>query len=296
MSLTLEEFANNIVKHPNVKRCSYIFIKGADKDKVCNCRVYGDGEFCTKCRSKKQHICNIDKLKSVIETAQQKVIETTQKIEKSITITTPFTWNNKILCNINYIEKNTSDKINTIINLIDKNDNLYIVNANSDFISKNYILTVDIAIHNIPNGYYFLGSIIKISLENPINYNILRFFEDSRRYIIDHITKENEPIFKKIDNNSLFRIAEPYYLQINNFSYSNVKRLNEHILAPAPDIDDCKNPCLFCLSKPRIYAFVPCGHLSACEDCGNITNLEKLNKKECPSCRKYISSIMRIYN
>ena len=300
MILTIEEFANNVVKYPNKYRCSYIFIKGKDKNMVCNtysgeCLLPLEEIRCLTCKSKKSHPYNNQKMKEAIEKAKQIAVEkAAEKAAKDLISISSLDWNDKKLCDIKYIEIGFT--LTTDITSINSNDNLYLVNGNENFIADKSILNVDIAVHHLANGNFFLGTITRMSLTNPITYNILRFFEDSKSYNVNQLIS-GEPIFKDLTKNKLFRIVDPYYLQVNHFYHTAVKKLNQDISTePNPDLEDCNNPCLFCLSKPRIYAFVPCGHLSACEDCGNVQKLEKLNKTQCPFCRKTISSIMRIYN
>jgi hypothetical protein len=78
-------------------------------------------------------------------------------------------------------------------------------------------------------------------------------------------------------------------------------KINQHDKTKAVPIiedeieEDVKNPCTICLDKPRIYASVPCGHLSLCESCGKDDGLAKI-KNSCPCCRENITGLLRIYN
>ncbi len=56
---------------------------------------------------------------------------------------------------------------------------------------------------------------------------------------------------------------------------------------------DDSERCVFCLEAKRSVAFVPCGHVAACEDCINQEFLSQC--KECPICRKTFLALMKIY-
>lgn len=51
-----------------------------------------------------------------------------------------------------------------------------------------------------------------------------------------------------------------------------------------------KNDCILCYSQKADVAFVDCGHMIVCSDCG-----KKLDKKKCPICRRKILKLLKIY-
>ena len=55
------------------------------------------------------------------------------------------------------------------------------------------------------------------------------------------------------------------------------------------EISDSNQECRICLDKPSCFAFVPCGHICACEDC-----VKKL-PKDCPICRNEITGTLKVY-
>ncbi|KPA81400.1 hypothetical protein ABB37_03777 [Leptomonas pyrrhocoris] len=55
---------------------------------------------------------------------------------------------------------------------------------------------------------------------------------------------------------------------------SSNSRLNEDLLGVGE-----KELCVVCMDRPRCYAFLPCGHISCCEDCTKLLD-------QCPLCRQ----------
>jgi E3 ubiquitin-protein ligase MUL1 len=52
--------------------------------------------------------------------------------------------------------------------------------------------------------------------------------------------------------------------------------------------------CVICLRERRNAAFVPCGHLVCCCNCGERVQLK--DKALCPVCRQDIKYMLRVYN
>lgn len=50
-----------------------------------------------------------------------------------------------------------------------------------------------------------------------------------------------------------------------------------------------ESACCICLDCPKSHAFVPCGHLSICDECAAKSSLN------CPICRKRATAIMKVY-
>lgn len=52
------------------------------------------------------------------------------------------------------------------------------------------------------------------------------------------------------------------------------------------------NPCVICMSEPKSHAFLPCGHLCACEICA----FEAFGRTgDCPICRQEANSVAQIF-
>ena len=61
--------------------------------------------------------------------------------------------------------------------------------------------------------------------------------------------------------------------------------------APKPEVfrttDDGDNECKICMDSNIWGAFMPCGHMVACEDCA-------ARLADCPICRKSIQSVLQV--
>uniref|UniRef100_A0A914Q596 RING-type domain-containing protein n=1 Tax=Panagrolaimus davidi TaxID=227884 RepID=A0A914Q596_9BILA len=66
-----------------------------------------------------------------------------------------------------------------------------------------------------------------------------------------------------------------------------IENLEKSCLKTEINYNESSN-CLLCCSAPKEYAFLPCFHLIACEECS-----EKCS--ECPICRKRINDTLKIY-
>ena len=52
--------------------------------------------------------------------------------------------------------------------------------------------------------------------------------------------------------------------------------------------------CVICMSKPRDFAFYPCGHQCLCEDCAQKFRTQARHNL-CPICRYRVKDIIRVY-
>jgi len=56
--------------------------------------------------------------------------------------------------------------------------------------------------------------------------------------------------------------------------------------------------CVICMENPKTHTFVPCGHLSLCEECSQSPHYSSIgdrNTIKCPICREESSMIMKVY-
>lgn len=54
--------------------------------------------------------------------------------------------------------------------------------------------------------------------------------------------------------------------------------------------------CIICLQHPKTHAFVPCGHLTLCDECAILPNFSlKKKERKCPICRKDSTMLMKVY-
>lgn len=63
----------------------------------------------------------------------------------------------------------------------------------------------------------------------------------------------------------------------------------EEAIAPSQEEEDESTLCVVCLTRPRSYAIVPCGHMCLCETCTPTIG------PICPMCRRDVGTTMRIY-
>lgn len=57
---------------------------------------------------------------------------------------------------------------------------------------------------------------------------------------------------------------------------------------------DGATPCIICLDKPPIFAFIPCGHRCLCARCAE--RLPTALRRRCPACRRDASSLIQIFD
>ncbi len=71
------------------------------------------------------------------------------------------------------------------------------------------------------------------------------------------------------------------------------KRSDDVSVIQSMDGDNDENECIICMDSQRSAALLPCGHFKFCYECA--TKLMKNKKKECPYCRRAVTSCNRIY-
>lgn len=292
---------------------SHIFVKGINQGKVCGVSTSNINNLdawevrCGGCKSKSKNHRDISKIRAIylstvtvapenVTTVPEELITEITHLPNTTSVVTSVVTNNHydlrwahlVLCSILNIEKFDHK---CVITPYSQNKHLNIINGVA-LLNYKDTLVVSLTKHITAKGSFYLGSIVKKYCKGDTAINILKIYAHNKYYGVHSINK-GEPIFTDIVNNKKFRITEPYLFEFDIINHTDIKFINENIdNAEAPDLEDCKNPCLFCLSKPKIYAFYPCGHLSACEDCK--PKLTSLNK--CPTCRLEIKGVIRIFN
>jgi len=73
----------------------------------------------------------------------------------------------------------------------------------------------------------------------------------------------------------------------------NVTSYKTHIHSSQDEEDG--NFCVICLESQRSFAFVPCGHLSLCEECANAYP-RSMHDLACAICRGQSTFLMKVYN
>ncbi|XP_072043019.1 mitochondrial ubiquitin ligase activator of NFKB 1-like [Amphiura filiformis] len=76
----------------------------------------------------------------------------------------------------------------------------------------------------------------------------------------------------------------------NAFNW-RVQAIENHLSDDESSEKDDTNVCVVCMSEPRDYVLVDCGHVCVCRGCA-----QELNPHECPICRKRILQVMPIYH
>ena len=77
---------------------------------------------------------------------------------------------------------------------------------------------------------------------------------------------------------------------------TNIRSLRVPAVAPDTRHQEEARECIVCLDCPRSHAFVPCGHLSLCNDCAGSYPKARRRAFKCPICRNESSLIMKVYS
>ena len=61
-----------------------------------------------------------------------------------------------------------------------------------------------------------------------------------------------------------------------------------------PAATDGDASCVVCLVESKDHAFVPCGHMCACEGCA--TEIQNTKNPTCPMCRSPFASVIKVFS
>ena len=77
----------------------------------------------------------------------------------------------------------------------------------------------------------------------------------------------------------------------------SVKELYKEFIPNEEQLCDLldKKLCMLCASKIIDTAFIDCGHVIACQSCAVKIKKSQKHERRCPTCRKYVKNIMKIY-
>jgi hypothetical protein len=81
----------------------------------------------------------------------------------------------------------------------------------------------------------------------------------------------------------------PHVQGADNFISPNAGLLRDCTAVDTLCGDD-DDACTICLENKAVIAFVPCGHMFTCIAC-----TRALAKKECPTCRAAVTSVLKIF-
>lgn len=80
----------------------------------------------------------------------------------------------------------------------------------------------------------------------------------------------------------------------NDVPYHEVKRLSREMCEESQGAVRPDRTCTVCISAESNQIFIPCYHISCCEDCANYI-MEESDVKKCPICKEEISSVHKVY-
>ena len=134
--------------------------------------------------------------------------------------------------------------------------------------------------------------VLSFAFSQKKNSEIIKYIINSGNYKVDILLNCS---IEYSNFEILQYICEHYKIPQKNFNYActiaktkSDKKFYHFLRKTMKNENNTIKDCSICLTNEKNIAFIPCGHVCTCVDCG-------YKVAQCPICRKTIKKVLRIY-